>query len=380
VLTNDSDLDAGSTLTVTQFTIDGIAGTFTTTATIPGKGTLTALSTGEFTLTPDPNFNGVVPRITYTVSDGVGTNTAYLNITVTPVNDPPTVVNETPSTPENTAITGLNLLTNDTDVEGNTLSITQFTIAGVTYPAGSIVDLAGVGAILVNANGTYTFTPILGYFGTVPTLTYTVSDGNGGVTNGTLSITVTPVNDPPVVLNESVSIQEDTTASGNLLANDSDPEQANSALTISQFTIAGVSGTFTPGTTAVVIPNVGTIQISANGAYVFIPAANYNGIVPAIEYRVSDGQGAFANGTLTLVVAAVNDAPTVTNETLSAPINTPISGNVLTNDRDIEGSSLSVSAYSIAGVSYPVGQLTTITGVGTSMRMEPLSLPLLICT
>ena len=365
VLTNDSDLDAGSTLTVTQFTIDGIVGTFTTTATIPGKGTLTVLSTGEFTFTPDPNFNGVVPRITYTVSDGVGTNTAYLNLTVTPVNDPPTVVNETRSAPENTSLTG-NVLTDgtdDSDVDGNTLSISQFTIAGVTYPAGSIVELAGVGTLIVNADGTYTFTPISGYFGTVPTLTYTVSDGNGGTTNGTLAITVTPVNDPPVVVNESLSIKEDATASGNLLENDTDPE--NNSLTISQFTIAGVTGTFTPGATAVVIPNVGSIVINANGTYTFTPEANYNGIVPAIEYRVSDGQGAFTNGTLTIVVAAVNDAPTVTNDTKSEPVNTPILGNVLTNDRDIEGTALSLTKFTIGGVDYAAGTTATIVGVGT---------------
>ncbi len=368
VLTNDSDLDAGSTLTVTQFTIDGITGIFTTTATIPGKGTINALSTGEFTFTPHPNFNGVVPRITYTVSDGVGTNTANLNLTVTPVNDPPTVVNETTSTPENTAITGLNLLTNDTDVEGNTLSISQFTIAGVTYQAGSIVELAGVGSILVNADGTYTFTPNQGFFGTVPTLTYTVSDGNGGQTNGTLVITVTPVNDPPVVVNETVNIQEDAVATGNLLANDSDPEQARSDLRITQFIVGGVTTAVDPTTGGTyLIPNVGTISISATGAYTFTPVANYNGVVPMIEYTVSDGQAqnGTASGNLTIAVTAVNDASTVTNETLSAPINTAISGNVLTNDRDIEGASLSVASFSIGGVSYPVGQLTTITGVGT---------------
>jgi len=365
VLTNDSDLDVGSTLTVTQFTIDGIVGTFTTTATIPGKGTLTVLSTGEFTFTPDLNFNGVVPRITYTVSDGVGTNTANLNLTVTPVNDPPTVVNETPSTPENTALSG-NVLTDgtdDSDVDGNTLSISQFTISGTTYPAGTIVNLPNVGTVIVNADGTYTFTPVTGYFGSLPVITYAVSDGNGGSTNGTLAITVTPVNDPPVVSPESIQIQEDAPATGNLLTNDTDPE--NNTLTISQFTIAGVSGTFTPGTTAVTIPNVGTIQISANGAYVFTPAANYNGIVPNIEYTVSDGQGAFTNGNLTIVVAAVNDAPTVTNDTKTEPVNTPIVDNVLSNDRDIEGTALSLTKFTIGGVDYPAGTTATIAGVGT---------------
>ncbi len=369
VLTNDSDIDGNTTLRVTQFIIGGVTTAVDPTTggtyVIPNKGTVSVLATGELTFTPVANFNGVVPTITYTVTDGTATATANVIITVTPVNDPPTVVNETRSTLENTAITG-NVLTDgtdDSDVDGNTLSISQFTIGGVTYPAGSIVELAGVGTIIVNADGSYTFTPNQGYFGTVPTLTYTVSDGNGGTTNGTLAITVTPVNDPPVVVNESLSIQEDATASGNLLSNDTDPE--NNSLTITQFTIAGVSGTFTPGTTAVVIPNVGSIVINANGTYTFTPVANYNGIVPNIEYTVSDGQGAFTNGTLTIVVAAVNDAPTVTNDTKSEPVNTPIVGNVLTNDRDIEGTALSLTKFTIGGVDYAAGTTATIAGVGT---------------
>ena len=365
VLANDSDIDGGNTvLTVTQFTIAGINGSFTTSsiANIPGKGTVTVTPSGDLTFTPVANYNGPVPTITYTVTDGVATNTANVNIAVTPVNDLPVVANETLTTPENTAITGLSVLTNDTDVETATasLTITQITINGVTYTAGSIVDLTGIGSVIVNANGKYTFTPNRGYFGTLPAIVYAVSDGNGGVTSGTLSITVTPVNDPPVVAPETVNMQEDTVATGNLLSNDSDPE--SNPLTITQFTIAGISGTFTSTAT---IPGVGTITINANGTYTFTPTANYNGIVPMIEYTVSDGQGASTNGNLTIVVAPVNDAPIVANENLSEPINTPITNNVLTNDRDVEGSSLSITEYSIGGVSYPAGQLTTITGVGT---------------
>ncbi len=173
-------------------------------------------------------------------------------------------------------------------------------------------------------------------------ITYAVSDGNGGTTNGTLAITVTPVNDPPVVANEAVNILEDAVATGNLLSNDTDPE--NNSLSITQFTIAGISGTFTSTAT---IPNVGTIAISANGAYTFTPVANYNGIVPMIEYTVSDGLGGTTNGNLTIVVAAVNDAPVVTNDTKSAPVNTPVVDNVLTNDRDIEASTLSLTKFTI---------------------------------
>jgi gliding motility-associated-like protein len=371
VLTNDSDVD-GNNLTVTQFTIAGVAGTFSASssiATILNIGTVTVMTNGDLTFTPFLNYNGPVPTITYTVSDGTLTNTANVNITVTPVNDLPVVNNESLTTSENTALTG-NLLTTDTDVETGTASLTisQFTVAGVgtntavTYTAGTIVDIPGVGSVIVNANGTFTFTPATNYSGAVPAITYAVSDGNGGVTSGTLSMTVTPVNDPPVVVNEAVNSQEDIVVTGNLLANDSDPEQARNALSITQFTIAGITGTFTSTAS---IPGVGTITINANGSYTFTPTANYNGIVPVIEYTVSDGVGASTRGNLTIVVGALNDAPVVVNENLSAPINTAISNNVLANDRDIEATSLTVSNITIAGVTYPVGQLTTITGVGT---------------
>ncbi len=359
VLTNDSDPDGNTTLTVTQFSIAGTTYPVGQNITIAGKGTITAMSNGDFTFTPLANFNGPLPVITYTVTDGVATNTANVNITVTPVNDAPVVVNETPTTAENTPLSGA-LLSNDTDVENNTLTITQITIGGVTYPAGSVVELTGVGSIIVNADGTYTFSPNRGYFGTPPVITYAVSDGNGGTTNGTLAITVTPVNDPPVVANEAVNILEDAVATGNLLSNDTDPE--NNSLSITQFTIAGISGTFTSTAT---IPNVGTIAISANGAYTFTPVANYNGIVPMIEYTVSDGLGGTTNGNLTIVVAAVNDTPVVTNDTKSAPVNTPIVDNVLTNDRDIEASTLSLTKFTIGGVDYPAGTTATLTGVGT---------------
>ena len=110
------------------------------------------------------------------------------------------------------------------------LTVTQFTVAGigtntaVTYTSGTIAEITGVGSIIVNNNGTFTFTPATNYFGAVPAITYAVSDGNGGIANGTLSMTVTPVNDPPVVVNEAVNSQEDIVITGNLLANDSDPE------------------------------------------------------------------------------------------------------------------------------------------------------------
>jgi gliding motility-associated-like protein len=365
VLTNDTDVD-GNPLTVTQFTIAGVPGTFTAgqTATIPGVGTLVINSNGTYTFTPAPNYNGAVPTATYTVSDGQGgTDTANLNITVTPVNDAPVANDDVNTTPEDTPVSG-NVLTNDTDVDGNPLTVTQFVINGQVYTAGSLANIPGVGTLVINSNGTYTFTPAPNYNGQMPTATYTVSDGQGGTDTANLNITVTPVNDAPVANDDVNTTPEDTPVSGNVLTNDTDVD--GNPLTVTQFTIAGVPGTFTAGQTAT-IPGVGTLVINSNGTYTFTPAPNYNGTVPAVTYTVSDGQGGTDTALLQITVTPVNDAPVANDDVNTTPEDTPVSGNVLTNDTDVDGDALTVTQFTIAGVpgTFTAGQTATIPGVGT---------------
>ena len=70
------------------------------------------------------------------------------------------------------------------------LTVTTFSVAGdaTVHAAGSTVSVSGVGAVTVNADGTYAFTPANNFNGTVPVVTYTVTDGFGGQTNGTVTI------------------------------------------------------------------------------------------------------------------------------------------------------------------------------------------------
>ena len=95
-------------------------------------------------------------------------------------------------------ITG-KVLTNDSDPDGDPLSVTKFTINGTTYNAGDKAIIAGVGKITIGSDGSYSFTPAPNWNGTVPTVTYTVSDGEGGTDTADLVITVTPVNDAPTI-------------------------------------------------------------------------------------------------------------------------------------------------------------------------------------
>ncbi|BAU40646.1 cadherin-like domain-containing protein [Leptolyngbya sp. O-77] len=359
LLSNATDAD-GDPLSITTFTIGSTTYTAGDTATIPGVGTLVINANGTFTFTPAPNYNGPVPPVSYVVSDGNGgTDTSTLSITVTPVNDPPIDGNETLSVAEDNPLSG-NLLSNATDADGDPLSITTFTIGSTTYTAGDTATIPGVGTLVINANGTFTFTPAPNYNGPVPPVSYVVSDGNGGTDTSTLSITVTPVNDPPIDGNETLSVAEDNPLTGNLLSNATDVD--GDTLSITQFTIG--TDTYTAGDTAT-IPGVGTLIINANGTFTFTPAPNYNGSVPPVSYVVSDGNGGTDTSTLSITVTPVNDPPIDGNETLSVAEDNPLTGNLLSNATDVDGDTLSITQFTIGTDTYTAGDTATIPGVGT---------------
>ena len=168
VISNDTDAD-GDTLSVTAVTTP-----------TSGGATIMAGSTTTVTYTPNANYNGT-DSFSYTVSDGTDTATATVNLTVTAVNDPPVTVNDSASTDEDTAI-DINVVSNDTDADGDTLSITQ-----VTAPTN------GTAAITSGSATTVTYTPNANYNG-IDSFTYTVSDGTD-TTTGTATINI---GGPPV--------------------------------------------------------------------------------------------------------------------------------------------------------------------------------------
>ena len=159
-----------------------------------------------------------VLTVPYTVTDDQGaTSTANLVITVTGTNDAPVAVDDSISATEDTLFTStVSLIANDTDVNGPTK----------TAVAGTYTTTQG-GTLVLAADGSYTYTPALNFTGT-DTVDYTVTDGT--LTDvGTLTITVSAVNDAPVAVDDSISATEDTlfTSTVSLIANDTDVERSD---------------------------------------------------------------------------------------------------------------------------------------------------------
>ncbi|MEX7471267.1 Ig-like domain-containing protein, partial [Mycobacterium adipatum] len=295
VLTNDTDNDA-DTLTATL--VDG-----------PTNGTLTLNPDGSFTYTPDADFNGA-DSFTYTASDGTATSSvATVSITVDPVNDSPVTVGDTVSTNEDTVLTG-NVLTNDTDSDGDTLTVT-------------LVDGPTNGSLTLNPDGSFTYTPDTDFNGT-DSFTYTATDGTATSSVATVSITVDPVNDTPIAVGDSFSMDEDTVLTGNVLSNDSDVDGDT------------LTATLVDGTTN------GTLTLNADGSFTYTPDADFNG-ADSFTYTAGDGTSTSSVATVSITVNPVNDTPATTDNSFSTDEDTPLSGNVLTNDSDVDGDTLTAT-------------------------------------
>ncbi|PYR63826.1 MAG: hypothetical protein DMF88_24480, partial [Acidobacteria bacterium] len=174
VLANDTDPDPGTTLTALI-------------VSPAANGTVTLAADGSFSYTPNANFNGS-DSFAYRASDGdASSNTATVTITVNPVNDLPNAVDDSYLVAEDGTLTvgAPGVLLNDTDVDNQSLSA-------------ALVSPPSHGALTLNTNGSFTYTPVANYNGN-DTFTYRASDGLVNSNTATVTIIVTPVNDPPAV-------------------------------------------------------------------------------------------------------------------------------------------------------------------------------------
>ncbi|WP_305036012.1 tandem-95 repeat protein [Legionella sp. km535] len=360
VLTGTSSVDGP--VTVTGFNVAGDTTNYSAgqTAAIAGVGSLQINSDGTFSFIPVANYNGPVPEITYTMTDGSSGDTSTLTINVTPVDDAFSDADEALTVAEDTTLTG-NVLTGTSSVDGP-VTVTGFNVAGDTtnYSAGQTAAIAGVGSLQINGDGTFSFIPVANYNGPVPEITYTMTDGSSGDTS-TLTINVTPVDDAFSDADEALTVAEDTTLTGTVL---SGTISVDGPVTVTGFNVAGDTTNYSAGQTAA-IAGVGSLQINGDGTFSFIPVANYNGPVPEITYTMTDGSSGDTS-TLTINVTPVDDAFTDANEVLSVAEDSTLNGTVLSGTSSVDGP-VTVTSFNVAGdtTNYSAGQTAAIAGVGS---------------
>ncbi|EOG7737005.1 tandem-95 repeat protein [Vibrio cholerae] len=194
LLANDKAPDGGLKIV----SINGVALAGGAQSIAVKDGVVEIAADGSMTFKPSENFNGAI-SFDYVATDADGDiDTATVNITVTPVDDAFTDNNEVVSITEDSGEKTGNVI-DGVSVDGP-LSVQSFSIAGQNAPFmfGQAYVIPGVGSFTLNANGNYSFTPAANYSGTVPVVSYTLTDGSSTYSS-TLQINVLPVADIPLV-------------------------------------------------------------------------------------------------------------------------------------------------------------------------------------
>jgi VCBS repeat-containing protein len=277
-------------------------------------------ASGLFSWTPtEAQGPGTYP-ITVRVTDNGSpplSDTRTFTVTVIEVNGAPSALADAYNLNEDSTLNQSlpGVLANDTDPDGSPL--TAVLVANPTH-----------GTLSLNGNGSFTYTPSLNYNG-LDTFTYRASDGSltSGIT--TVTLTVAPVNDTPVAANDTHTTAEDTVlnvAAPGVLGNDTDADgNPLSALLVSTVTH-------------------GTLNLSANGGFIYTPSSNYAG-ADSFTYRATDGSSTSGVTTVSITITPVNDIPVAANDaqyfTLEdTRLNVAAAAGILTNDFDADGSAL----------------------------------------
>lgn len=305
LLANDSDPDGNNQLSIIAV---GNA----------SNGTATLNPDGSITFTPDPNFHGEA-RFEYTLSDGAQTSTALVTITVRSVNDAPTIdpIANPPAIDEDAGeqtvqVTGIG------DVDANQAQ-TLVVTASSSQP--NRVPHPTVNYDRESGTATLKYTPVGNASGPV-TITVVVSDGSGGTTTRTFTVTINPVPDAPIAIADAYTLNEDTplitTANTGVLQYDTDPDGD----TFTAILLAG--------------PEHGTLTLNADGSFTYTPSRNYYGS-DSFTYKVRDEEGIESDiVTVTLTINAVNDAPTTRNINVTRTPGATVNLDVLSGSSDID--------------------------------------------
>ncbi|MBT5102321.1 MAG: tandem-95 repeat protein [Planctomycetes bacterium] len=274
-----------------------------------------ALESGQIRYTPNADWNGS-DSFTYTISDSLGlTSTATVNALVNSIEDPPLAVKDSFAIAEDSASTQLNVLANDIDVDGHLLTVVE-------------IGAADFGTSLLQA-GLVSYQPVADWFGEA-TFFYTCEDPTGLRSTATITVTVDPVNDAPVSLDDAAATLEDTPLTIDALANDFDVD--DTVLVISQ----------------VGSPGHGQVSNLGGAEILYTPDQHWFG-TDSFSYTIVDPHGLSSSSTVVVTVSPVEDTPIANDDsfTLAEDSGYEILS-VLGNDTDGDGHVLTVVEVSAA--------------------------------
>jgi hypothetical protein len=323
VLENDTDQD-GDTPKVLSISSD------------PSHG-VAEIENGYLYYKPTANYNGV-DQLDYIIKDGNGGRSeATLYLTITEGNDAPNAVVDQQTIEINSSATEINVLANDTDIDGDSLSISS-----VVNPLHGTVSINGSASAVI-------YTPTAGYDGS-DSFTYNVTDGTTTST-GKVNIDVIVGNTIPTIGVDTATFDEDSLKARNaidVLANDSDTEQANTELSI----VSVTNGAY------------GKVSILNEKVY-YVPDSNFFGD-DIFTYTVSDGNGGSNSGKVSVTITAIDDSPIATDDVLaSVRAGSPkIEVDLLSNDSDPDGDTFSITSVGDA-------RYGTVTLAGSSVYYQP---------
>ncbi len=255
----------------------------------------------------DENWNGS-DTLNFIASDeGAETDSDTASFTVLPVNDPPTAVDDSMTVDEDSS-GSMNVLLNDSDIENDTLTVTD-------------VTQGSHGTVTLVDDSTVSYAPEADFNGE-DSFTYTVIDDEGAASTATVFVTVNPMNDKPRAVDDSSRTAQATAVDIDVILNDID---------IDGDTLA-VSGVMTA--------QHGTTSIVSDTTVRYIPETGFFG-ADSFDYVISDGHG--ENDTARVFIT-VNDPPIAVDDSASTNEDSMVTVNVIQNDSDTEGDSIWVSS------------------------------------
>jgi VCBS repeat-containing protein len=402
VLPNDTDVDQGDSLIVTGIRAGTEAAggslALVNAATDSSNGTLVNGLFGQLIIGADGSYTYIVDsnnptvlalgplqflneRFTYQITDRGGqTDLAEIQIIIRGRNSAPVANGDEGTAVEagglNNSQPGIdpsgNVISNDTDVEDDVLTVTAIHTGGLaeTGTSGTVgTTLRGLyGDLLLNADGSWHYTvdnnlavvQALRQSGQTLTdvFSYTLSDFFGATSVAELRITVDGSNDTPIAQDDlSTAIEAGgvangtpgSNATGNVLGNDSDVDSVANGESKQVQSVTGENGQ-SASAGQILTGRYGQLILNADGSYTYL-IDNSNPTVQALRtagetlsetftYRMRDTAGATSDARLTVVIQGANDNPVAQNDSATASDQVPapqVTGNVLPNDSDVDG-------------------------------------------